>query len=159
MQRRLKDTSAAQDERLRLLEPLNVTVDGKEFLADPEARRAYDQAMTVLRSGDFDRAAAALGAFMQRYPASGYADSVRFWLGNAYYGQKNYKDAIAMFRAMVSAAPTHPRAPEALLAMANSQIEMKDNKAARRTLEELGRSYPASDAAAAARERLATLKG
>ncbi len=159
MQRRMKDVSAAVDERLRAFEPQKATVDGKEFMVDPEERRSHDQAMAVLRSGDFDRAAAALAAFIQRYPASGYADSVRFWLGNAYYGQKNYKDAIATFRAMVTAAPNHPRAPEALLAMANSQIEMKDNKAARRTLEELGKSYPASDAAAAARERLATLKG
>ena len=43
--------------------------------------------------------------------------------------------------------------------MANCQVEMKDNKGARRTLEDLAKAYPGSDAAAAAKDRLATLKG
>ena len=158
-QRRLKDASAALDERLRVLEPQKVALDGKEFTVEPDEKRAHDAAMTQLRSGDFDKAAAALAGFLQRYAGSGYTDSVRFWLGNAYYGQKNYKDAITVFRTMVTNAPAHPRAPEAMLAVANCQVEMKDNKAARKTLDELGKAYPASEAAAAARERLATLKG
>ena len=36
---------------------------------------------------------------------------------------------------------------------------MKDNRAARKTLDDLTKSHPASEAAAAARERLGTLKG
>ena len=96
---------------------------------------------------------------MQRYPASGYGDSARFWLGNALYGQKNYKDAITVFRALITGSPTHPRTPEAMLALANCQIEMKDNKSARKTIDELVKAYPASEAATAGRERLVTLKG
>ena len=64
-----------------------------------------------------------------------------------------------MFRAFVTAVPAHPRAPEALLALANCQIEMKDNRAARKTIEELVKAYPASEAAAAGKERLVNLKG
>lgn len=157
-QRRLKDASVALDERLRTFEPQKVTVDGQEFVVDPAERRQYEQAMAHLRTADFDRAAAALSAFAQRYPNSGYLDSVRFWLGNAQYGQKNYKDAIVSFRALVVANPNHPRAPEAMLALANCQAEMKDTRAARRTLEELLKAYPSSDAAGAAKERLSSLK-
>lgn len=159
LQRRLKDASAALDERLRAIEPQKVTVDGKEFVAEADERRLHDQAMAVMRTGDFDKAVAALNGFMQRYPGSGYTESVRFWLGNALYGQKNYKDAITSFRAMVSAAPQHPRAPEALLAVANCQLEMKDARGARRTIEELTKAYPNSEAAAAGKERLAGVKG
>ncbi len=159
LQRLLKDVSKGLDDRLRVIEPQKVSVDGKEFSADPDERRAHDAAMALLRSGDFDKAASALAAFVQRYPASGYTDSVRFWLGNALYGQKNYKEAISVFRAMVAAAPNHPRTPEAVLAMANCQIEMKDNRAARKTLDDLIKAYPTSEAATAGKERLATLKG
>jgi len=159
VQRALKDVSKGVDDRLRPLEPQKVSVDGKEFLADPEEKRGHDQAMAALRSGDFDKAASALAAFVQRYPGSGYADSARFWLGNALYGQKNYKEAIAVFRALAGAAPNYPRTPEALLAVANCQIEMKDNRSARKTLDELLKAYPASEAAAAGKERLASLKG
>ncbi len=159
LQRLVKDMSKGLDDRLRLLEPQKVTVDGKESSVDADERRSYEAAMATLRSGDFDKAAAALSGFLGRWPASGYADSVRFWLGNALYGQKNYKEAISVFRAMVTAAPTHPRTPEALLAVANCQIEMKDSRAARRTLDDLVKAYPASEAAVAAKERLSTLKG
>ena len=127
-------------------------------MADPDERRAYDEAMASLRSGEFDKAVAGLGAFQKRYPASGYGDSVRFWLGNALYGKRDYKDAVASFRAFVTASPEHPRAPEALLALANSQAEMKDPRGARKTIDELLKSYPSSEAALAGKERLTSLK-
>ena len=65
---------------------------------------------------------------------------------------------MAAFRALVAAAPESGRAPEALLSIANCQIELKDRAAARRTLDELVRAYPKSEAADAGRERLASLK-
>ena len=55
-------------------------------------------------------------------------------------------------------APDHPRAPEALLALANSQAEMKDVRGARKTIDELIKAYPKSEAAQAGKERLASLK-
>ena len=97
-------------------------------------------------------------AFLRRYPGSGYADSARFWLGNALYGKRDYKEAIVSFRAIVNNAPDHPRAPEALLAVANCQVETKDTKGARATIAELIKTYPKSEAAQAGRERLAALK-
>ena len=159
LQRMVKDLSKSTDDRLRLLEPQKVALDGKDFSAEPDERRTHDQAMAALRAGDFDKAASGLALLLQRYPATGYAESARFWLGNALYGQKSYKEAIAVFKVLVTGSPNHPRAPEAMLAMANCQIEMKDNKAARKTIDELVKAYPASEAAAAGKERLSTLKG
>lgn len=158
MQRRQKDATQALDERLGKMEPLKVTLDGREFVADRAEKAAFDEAMTTLRSGDFDKAVAQFGAFQRRYPSSGYANSASFWLGNALYGKRDYKEAINAFRAFVSAAPDHPQAPEALLALANSQAEMKDVKGARRTIEELMKTYPQSEAAQAGKQRLASIK-
>jgi tol-pal system protein YbgF len=158
VQRKQKDMQTAVDERVRALEPQKVQVDGKEFLADPDEKRAFDDALAQLRKGDFAAAGAAFAAFDRRYPASGYRPSVLYWWGNAQYGKRDYKDAITTFRAMVSGSPDHPNAAEALLSLANCQIELKDSKAARKTLEELIKAYPASEAAQAGRERLAALK-
>ena len=158
LQRRQKDASQSLDDRLRKIEPTKVSVDGRDFVADPEEKKAYDDAIAVLRGGEFDKAVVALQGFQRRYPASGYADSVRFWLGNALYGQRQYKESIATFRAFVTSAPEHPRAPEALLALANAQAEMKDPRSARKTIEELVKNYPQSEAAHAGKERLASLK-
>ena len=157
LQRRTKDVGQTLDDRLRKLEPVKVSIDGREFLVDPDEKRLHDEAMAVLRSGDFERASVSLSAFLRRYPASGYADSVRFWLGNALYGKRDYKGAIDAFRGFVAASPAHARAPEALLALANSQAEMKDAKAARKTIDDLLKAYPGSEAAQAGKDRLASL--
>ena len=158
LQRRQRDVGQTIDERLRKIEPVKMSLDGAEFLVEPAEKRAHDDAMAMLRTGDFDRAASQLGSVLRRYPASGYAPSLRFWLANAQYGRRDYKEAIAQFRGFVAAAPEHPRAPEALLAVANSQAEMKDNKGAKKTIDELLKAYPRSEAAQAGKERLASLK-
>ncbi len=158
LQRKQKDVSQLTDERLRKLEPVKVTLDGKEFVVEQDERKAYEEAIGVIRNGDFDKAVAMLSAFQRRFVGSNYTDSTRFWLGNALYGKRDYKEAVSAFRAFVVGAADHPRAPEALLALANSQAEMKDAKSARKTLDELIKAYPQSEAAAAAKERMATLK-
>ncbi len=158
LQRKQKDVQQGVDERLRKMEPQKVTLDGKEFLADPEETRLYGDAVGLLRQGEFAPAVNALAAFQRRYPTSGYASAAQYWLANAYYGKRDYKEAIPAFRALVNGAPDHPRAPEALLSIANCQIELKDPKAARKTLDELLKTYPKSEAAQAGRERIASLK-
>jgi len=158
VQKRQRDLAQASDDRIGRLEPIKVALDGQEFTAAPEEKRSYDEALAVMRTGDFDKALAAFAAFQRRYPGSGYAEAARFWTANALYGKRDYKEAVAAFRAFVNAAPKHPRAPEALLALANSQAEMKDRPGARKTLDELIKTYPQSEAAQAGKERLATLK-
>lgn len=158
LQRRQRDVVQGIDERMRRLEPIKVSLDGEEFLADPAEKQQFEEALGLLKGGDFDKAALALGQFLRRFPASGYADASRLWLANALYGKKDYKEAIAAYRGFVAAAPKHLKAPDALLAAANSQLESKDRPGARRTLDELVKTYPQSEAAKAARERLAALK-
>ncbi len=158
VQRKQKDIQSGVDDRLRQFEPQKVTLDGREFTADPDEKRQYDEAMELLRKSDFAGTATALTAFRKRYPASGYGPSTLFWLGNAQFGLRQYKEAIASFRSLVTTAPDHPKTPEALLAMANCQAELKDTKAARRTLDDLLKTYPQSEAAQAGRDRLATLR-
>jgi tol-pal system protein YbgF len=158
LQKRQKDASQAFDDRLRKMEPVKVSLDGRDFMVEPEEKRAYDESFGSIRNGDFDKSVAMLSNFMRRYPGSPYSDAARFWLGNAQYGRRDYKEAINAFRAFVAAAPDHPRAPEALLNVANSQAEMKDPRAARKTIEDLMKAYPQSEAAQAGKDRLATLK-
>jgi tol-pal system protein YbgF len=158
VQKRQKDASQLFDDRLKKLEPVKVAIDGKDVMVDQEEKRAYEEAIAAIRAGDFDKSVVLLGNFQRRYIGSAYTDSARFWLGNALYGKRDYKEAINAFRTFVSGAADHPRAPEALLAMANSQAEMKDPKAARKTIEELMKTYPQSEAAQAGKERLASIK-
>jgi tol-pal system protein YbgF len=158
LQRRQKDIAQGVEERLRKFEPVQVTVDGREFAADPAEQRDFDAALGLFRKGEFVAAQGAFAEFVKRYPQSGYRGTALFWLGNAQYANRDYRGAIANFRALLQQAPDHPRAPEAVLSIANCQIELKDNASARRTLDDLVKAYPQSEAAVAAKERLARFR-
>lgn len=158
VQRRQKDIAQGVEERLRKVEPSKVSVDGREFIADPNESREFEAALAIFRKGEFPAAQAAFTDFIKRYPQSGFRPTALFWLGNAQYANRDYRGAIGNFRALLTAAPDHPRAPDAVLSIANCQLELKDTPAARRTLDELVRTYPQSEAAGAAKERLARLR-
>jgi tol-pal system protein YbgF len=158
VQKRQRDIATGVEERLRKFEPVQVNVDGREFSADPAEQRDFEAALAAFRKGDFAGAQGAFAEFVRKYPSSGYRPTALFWLGNAQYANRDYRGAIANFRALLQQAPDHPRAPEAVLSIANCQIELKDNASARRTLDDLVKAYPQSEAASAARERLARLR-
>jgi tol-pal system protein YbgF len=158
LQRKYKDMVTTIDDRIRRLEPQRVSLDGKDAVVDAPEKKAYDEAIGILRKGEFANAATALAAFQKRFPSSAYSGHVQYWLGNALYGKGEVKEAMNIFRTLVTTTPDHPRASEALLALANCQIELKDAKGARKTLEELIANYPQSEAAQAGRERIKQLK-
>ena len=158
LQRRQKDITQGVDERLRKFEPSKVTSDGNEFVASPAEIRDFDAALATLRRGEFAPAQTAFLDFITRYPQSGYKPSALFWLGNAQYALRAYREAIINFKSVVAIAPDHVRSPEAALSIANCQVELKDMKSARKTLEDLIKVYPQSEAASVAKDRLTKLK-
>ena len=156
--RRAQELSQGVDDRLKKFEPTTVKVDGVEFVADPAETKAYEEALAVFRKGDFAAASTVFNDFIKRNPKSGYVLPSLFWLGNAQYANRNYTNAISNFNTLLSKAPNHMRAAESMLSVANCQLELKDIKTARKTLGDVVKAYPHTEAAAAASERLAKLK-
>jgi tol-pal system protein YbgF len=156
--RRQQELSQGVDDRLKKFEPTTVKVDGVEFVADPAETKAYEDALSVFRQGEFAAAATVFNDFIKRYPRSGYVVPSLFWLGNSQYANRAYGSAIGNFNSLLSKAPNHLRAPDSLLSVANCQLELKDTKSARKTLAEVVKNYPHTEAAVAATERLAKLK-
>lgn len=157
-QQQQKATTQSLDERFKQFEPQRVSVDGREFMAERPEVLAFEAALAVFRGGEFSSSQTLFSDFLKRYPQSGYVPSALFWIGNAQYATRNYKDALTNFRALVARDPEHMRAPEAVLSIANCQTELKDTRGAKKTLEDLLKAYPASEAASAAKERLSRLK-
>ena len=157
-QRRQKDLMQSVDERIRPLEPIKTALDGKEFMADPAEKKDFEYALGIFRKGEFEASANLFQEFIRQHPRSGFTSAALFWLGNAQYATREYKDAMQKFRALIAREADHVRAPESLLSIANCQVELKDVRGARKTLEELIKTYPQSEVAATAKERLAKLK-
>lgn len=157
-QRRQKDFYVDLDNRLRKLEPVKITVDGKEASVEPGEQKAYDAALALFKAGDYKTAGAAFFDFLRRYPSSGFAASAQYWLGNSYYAQRDYKNAIAAQQLVLKNYPGSPKAADAMLNIASCHIELKDKAAAKKTLEKLIEQFPASPAAEIAKERLNAIK-
>ena len=146
------------DARIKKLEPRAETIDGETAQVLPSEKQAYDSAMEVFKTGDYKRAAAALQDFVKRFPESPYASNAQYWLGNAYYAQRDYKNAIAAQEVVATTYASSAKAPDALLNIATSYAELKDKVRAKKTLQTLVSKFPDSQAAQSAKDRLAALK-
>ena len=114
----------------------------------------YEAALNQFKAGKYKEAAAGFGAFVQKYPDSSLAPNAQYWLGNAWYAQRDCKRAIEAQSVVTTKYADSPKAPDAWLAMATCQQEMGGTGAAKRSLETLIAKYPSAPAAEAARERL-----
>lgn len=119
-------------------------------------QRAYDAALDLFKSGNYGAAVQSFAAFVRSNPKSPLAPSAQYWIGNAQFALHDFRAAIASQRQLVTNYPDSQKVPDALLNIATSQFELGDTGASRRTLEDLIARYPQSDAAAKARQRLAS---
>ena len=153
-----KEALSSQKEEAPKSAKVNVQVDGFEFLAEPDEKRDFEAAFVLFRKGDFAAAAKEFAQFVKVYSASGYKPSALYWLGSAKFARRDFNEAIAHLKGLVNDFPNHARAPEAMLTVGNAQLEIKQAKEARKTFNDLLKLYPTTEAAAAAKDRLAQIK-
>lgn len=168
-EKRQKDFYIDLDARLRQFEAGSVSaipgsqtnpVDGsKDVSANPVGEnRAFETAYGFYKAENYQNAAAAFRDFLRQFPQSVHEANVYYWMGNAYFLSKDYANSLDGYQSLLSKYPDHPRAPEAMLNMAECQLELKNKTAAKKTLKQLTSQFPGSDAADNAKKRLATIK-
>lgn len=165
-QKRQKDFYVDLDDRLRKLEAAAQEQHAKAAAAnvasstaskvDPvEESRDYEAALTLLKGGKYRDAGNAFEGFVTKYPDSQFQASANYWAGSAFYQGRDYAKANNYFGKVASTWPNDSRAPDAMLGLANAQADGGDVKAAKATLQSLVGKYPSSNAAQAAKQRLA----
>ena len=123
--------------------------------ADPAAAQAaYNVAFKALQAGDYVQASRQFRSFIQQYPNHALTPNAYYWLGESYYVTMNYPVALESFQHLLSQFPQSEKAPDALLKIGYSQLELKQDAAARATLNSVKTKYPGSKAASLAQERL-----
>lgn len=167
-QKRQKDFYVDLDNRLRRLETPPQAQAGAEGApegaapavaaqapADPAAEtRDYEAALNQLKAGKYREAVSGFQAFIKAHPASPFLPSAYFWAGSAALQIKEVASATYYFKQVATNWPDDPKAPDALLGLANCQQSMGDEKSSRKTLETVVQKYPASAAAKTAKQRL-----
>jgi tol-pal system protein YbgF len=134
---------------------IQVQLDGQTLQVSPEDKRQFDASLALFQAGNYAGAERALTRLLAQNGSTAYAPWIHYWVGNSQYAQKRYTPAVESFRRVISLAPSNPKAPEAALSIANCQSQLGSAAESKRTLENLIKVYPRSEAADSARERLA----
>ena len=117
----------------------------------------YNQSFDALKAGSYSVAITGFKDFLSSYPQSQLADNAQYWLGEAYYVDKQYEPAAGAFRAVLKKWPDSRKAPDAMLKLAYTQYAQKQYPAARATLTEVTNKYPGTDQAKQAAQRLSRM--
>jgi len=126
-------------------------------LRDNDPAHAYKVAYDLLRAGQHDAAAERLRAFVKRFPHHDFADNAQYWLGEAYYDRKRYAEAALEFRTTVEKFPSGNKAPDALVKLGYCLLAMGEQQKGREVLARVSETYPNTEAARLASDRLAEL--
>lgn len=135
------------------VDPANVA--NSKPAGDPaKESQEYETALNQFRGGKYKEAAVGFGAFVQKYPDSSLAPNAQYWLGNAWYAQRDCKRAIEAQSIVTTKYAETPKAADAWLAIATCQQELGNPTGVKRSLETLIAKYPTSPAAETAQQRL-----
>ena len=123
--------------------------------SDPaQARVAYQQALDLLKQSQYDQSIEALRKFLLAHPGTEYADNAQYWLGEAYYANRQFGQALIEYNALLQGYPDSQKFSHAKLKLAYCYHELGQPGQAKQQLEELIRAYPDTTVAHLARDRL-----
>lgn len=118
----------------------------------------YLKGLEIFKNGDLPGARTNLTQFLEQHPNHELAANARYWIGETYYGEKNYEQAILEFQEVIKQHPKKEKAPAAMLKQALSFKALKDVKSTQYLLKRLGTDYPKSEEAKKARALLKEIK-
>jgi len=81
-----------------------------------------------------------------------------YWIGEGWYGEKKYENAILQFQDVIQKYGEHPKVAAALLKQGLAFHALGDLKNARVILQKLVDTFPLSEEAKKAKEKLAEWK-
>jgi len=118
----------------------------------------YDKALQLFRSGQYDAARDEFKSYLQKYPKSDLTDNAQFWLGECYYAEKSYGEAIAAYEKTIKEFPKSDKVSSAMLKQGMAFLALGDSTAGKILLKKVVKEYPNSSQAKIARSKLAQTK-
>ena len=127
--------------------------------ADPAAERdAYQKAFNLLKEGRYDQAITAFQGFLASYPSGDYTDNAQYWLGEANYVTRRFKEAEQEFLKVVNLHPESTKVADAMLKLGYTYYELSNWDAARKTLDNVVSRFPNTTVGRLAENRLQKMR-
>jgi tol-pal system protein YbgF len=124
----------------------------------PTPESVYNEAYNVLQAGNNRSAREQFKKFLNTYKSSELADNAQFWIGESYYREKKFEEAILSFEDLIKNYPKSAKISEAYYKQALSFSAINDSVAARAKLEMLLNEYPDGELAQRAKQKLQELE-
>jgi len=115
--------------------------------------------MTLVRAEKGEEGRPLLLKFLEIDPKSALVPNALYWIGESYYLEKDYPQAILRFKDVTRRFPKHHKAAAALLKIGMSYQMMGEKDNATLYLRALLKDHPRSEPAPAARKLLSELGG
>jgi tol-pal system protein YbgF len=119
------------------------------------SQELYGNAKKLLDAGRTGQAILEFEKYIREYPRSELAGNAQYWIGEAYYSQKEYGRAATEFQKVIRNYPQGGKVPDAHLKLGLSYMEMGQKTKGTAELKRLIAKYPDSTAASLARKKLA----
>ncbi|MBH0201445.1 MAG: tol-pal system protein YbgF [Nitrospira sp.] len=126
--------------------------------ADPPDRVRYERVLGLFRDGDLEGARQGFTGFLEEYPNSTLAPNARFWLGESYFGKKEFQRAIDAYDKVEIDYPGSEKIPAAILKKGYAYLALKDKRRASSAFKQVVTLYPKTVEAGKASDKLAQLK-
>lgn len=108
----------------------------------------YEQALKVLREEQqYAKGRDLMATFLKRYPEDPLAINAAYWIGEAYYAEKDYEKAILKFEDVIQQYGDHPKVAAALLKQGLAFDVLGDRASARLLLQRTMERFPVSEEA------------
>jgi tol-pal system protein YbgF len=119
--------------------------------ADP---KIYDAAYNDFLKGNYDLSMREFQEYLANFPNTDLSDNATYWIGECYYRQKRFRQAIEQYDAVLSRFPRSDKTASALLKKGYAHLELGERSQGIVQLQHVLRQYPTSDEANLARGRL-----
>jgi tol-pal system protein YbgF len=130
-----------------------VTTQSTPSTADELYQRALQ---LVQQSGDFGQSRNLFKQFIHQYPTHDLTVNAMYWIGETYYGDKQYESAILQFQDVIQKYPEHQKIPAALMKQGLAFYALGDTNNGQVILQKVISNYPKSPEAQKAQIRLST---
>ena len=114
----------------------------------------YDLALRDYQRGSYDVAVRQFTQYIEYFPDSDLADDAQFYIGDSYYTQSLYTQALDAYEVLLDTYPDGSKVPATLLKIAFIKVARKEPSDARSYLERVIGEFPDSEEAQLARMRL-----
>ncbi len=124
--------------------------------ADPQ--RLYDEGQIAFKDKRYGEARQKFEKLINDHPKQALVPNAYFWIGESYYVQKKFEDAVLVYETLLKTYPSHDKARGAMLKQAYAFIELGDKKTGKVILERLIEKYPRSSEAELAEKKLSEIQ-